>query len=53
VPEVCQDKRFDRHLVGGAQFVLVPAGAETHGHFTHLRAAIWKPYLAAFMKELD
>jgi homoserine O-acetyltransferase/O-succinyltransferase len=39
--------------IKGAQFVLVPAGAETHGHFTHLRAAIWKPYLAAFMKELD
>jgi len=31
----------------------VPASAETHGHFTHLRAAIWKPYLAAFPKELD
>ena len=39
--------------IKGAQFVLVPASAETHGHFTHLRAAIWKPYLAAFMKELD
>jgi homoserine O-acetyltransferase len=39
--------------IKGAQFVLVPAGTETHGHFTHLRAASWKPYLAAFMKELD
>jgi homoserine O-acetyltransferase/O-succinyltransferase len=39
--------------IKGAQFVLVPASAETHGHFTHLRAAIWKPYLAAFLKELD
>ncbi len=25
--------------IKGAQFVLVPASAETHGHFTHLRAA--------------
>jgi homoserine O-acetyltransferase len=39
--------------IKGAQFVLVPASAETHGHFTHLRAAIWKPYLAAFLKDLD
>ena len=39
--------------IKGAQFVLVPASKETHGHFTHLRAAIWKPYLAAFLKELN
>ncbi len=39
--------------IKGAQFVLVPASAQTHGHFTHLRAAIWKPYLAAFLKQLD
>lgn len=39
--------------IPGARFVLVPASAETHGHFTHLQAAIWKPYLAAFLKELD
>ena len=39
--------------IKGAQFVLVPAGKDTHGHFTHLRAAIWKPYLAAFLKELN
>ena len=38
--------------IKGAKFVLVPAGAATHGHFTHLSAAIWKPYLAAFLKEL-
>jgi homoserine O-acetyltransferase len=39
--------------IKGAKFVLVPAGPETHGHFTHLRAAIWKPHLAAFLKQLD
>jgi homoserine O-acetyltransferase len=38
--------------IKGAKFVLVPAGPETHGHFTHLRAAIWKPYLAEFMQSL-
>ena len=38
--------------IPGARFVLVPATAETHGHFTHLRAAIWKSHLAAFLKEL-
>ena len=35
-----------------ARFVLVPASAETHGHFTHLQAAIWKPHLAAFLAAL-
>lgn len=37
--------------IPGARFVLVPASAETHGHFTHLQAAIWKPHLAAFLEE--
>lgn len=39
--------------IPGAKFVLVPASAETHGHFTHLRAAIWKPHLAEFLKALE
>ena len=38
--------------IAGAKFVLIPASADTHGHFTHLRAAIWKPHLAAFLEEL-
>jgi homoserine O-acetyltransferase len=38
--------------IPGARYVLVPAGPETHGHFTHLRAAVWKPYLADFLKTL-
>ena len=25
---------------------------ETHGHFTHLRAKFWKPYVAEFLKDL-
>jgi homoserine O-acetyltransferase/O-succinyltransferase len=32
-----------------ARLVMVPASAATHGHFTHLRAAVWKNYLAEFM----
>jgi homoserine O-acetyltransferase/O-succinyltransferase len=39
--------------IKGAQFVLVPASKDTHGHFTHLRAAIWKPYLTTFLKGLN
>jgi homoserine O-acetyltransferase len=39
--------------ITGAQFVLVPTSAETHGHVTHLRAAIWMPSLAALLKELN
>jgi homoserine O-acetyltransferase len=35
-----------------AKLVIVPATVETHGHFTHLRAAFWKSHLAAFMKSL-
>jgi homoserine O-acetyltransferase len=39
--------------IPGAKVVLVPASAETHGHFTHMQAAIWKPHLAAFLAALD
>jgi homoserine O-acetyltransferase/O-succinyltransferase len=38
--------------IAHAQYVLIPASEKTHGHYTHLRAAIWKPRLAAFMKQL-
>jgi homoserine O-acetyltransferase len=36
-----------------AKYVLIPAGPETHGHYTYFRAAIWKSHLAAFMKSLE
>ena len=36
-----------------ATFVLVPAGPETHGHYTYFRAAMWKPYLAELMRSLE
>jgi hypothetical protein len=33
-------------------YVLTPYGRDTHGHFTHDYAAIWKPYLVEFMSGL-
>jgi homoserine O-acetyltransferase len=36
-----------------AKYMLIPAGPETHGHYTYFRAAIWKPYLVEFMKTLE
>jgi homoserine O-acetyltransferase len=33
-------------------YVLTPAGEDTHGHFTHYYATVWKPYLVKFMAEL-
>jgi homoserine O-acetyltransferase/O-succinyltransferase len=38
--------------IPGARYVLIPQSPETHGHYTHLRAAIWKPYLVEFLKTL-
>jgi homoserine O-acetyltransferase len=38
--------------IANAKLVIVPASKETHGHFTNLRAKVWKSYLADFMKEL-
>ena len=38
--------------IPNARYVIVPASAETHGHFTHLRAALWKQHLIDFLKEL-
>lgn len=34
------------------RYVLIPPSKETHGHFTHYYAAVWKPYLIEFMKTL-
>jgi homoserine O-acetyltransferase/O-succinyltransferase len=38
--------------IAHAQYVLIPGSEKTHGHYTHLRAAIWKSHLAEFMKQL-
>jgi homoserine O-acetyltransferase len=34
------------------RYVLIPAGPDTHGHFTHFYAAVWKKYLIEFMATL-
>jgi len=33
-------------------YVPTPSGKDTHGHFTHYYAAVWKPYLVKFMAAL-
>jgi homoserine O-acetyltransferase len=38
--------------IAHATYVLTPYSNETHGHFTHYYAAVWKPYLIEFMKTL-
>ena len=38
--------------IPGAQFVLVPASPETHGHQSLRYATLWRSYLAAFMAAL-
>ena len=38
--------------VPNARYSLIPASEETHGHFSHLRAAIWKDHLAEFLNAL-
>jgi homoserine O-acetyltransferase len=34
------------------RYVLIPAGPDTHGHFTHFYAELWKPFLIEFMETL-
>jgi len=38
--------------IANAKYVLIPQSPQTHGHYTHLRAAIWKPHLVEFLKTL-
>ncbi len=35
-----------------ARYQLIPAGSDTHGHFTYMQATLWKQHLAQFMREL-
>lgn len=35
-----------------ARYILVPASAKTHGHYTNLQAAVWKQHLAKFLDAL-
>jgi homoserine O-acetyltransferase/O-succinyltransferase len=38
--------------IPGARCVTVPAGPETQGHYTTMRAAVWKRHLAEFLDSL-
>ena len=38
--------------IPNARYVIIPAGPQTHGHFSYLRAALWKQHLIDFLKEL-
>jgi homoserine O-acetyltransferase/O-succinyltransferase len=38
--------------IKNARHVVIPAGPESHGHYSHLRAKLWKSHLAEFMKTL-
>jgi homoserine O-acetyltransferase len=50
-PQIASTEREIKRIPN-AKYVLIPASEETHGHFTHLRAAFWKAYVAEFLKEL-
>ena len=50
-PELGTVERAMKKVRDG-RYVLIPAGPDTHGHFTHYYAAIWKPHLIEFMKAL-
>jgi homoserine O-acetyltransferase len=39
--------------IPNAKHVVIPASRDTHGHYSYLRAALWKAHLAEFMKELE
>jgi homoserine acetyltransferase len=51
-PELGTVERAMKRVKHG-RYVLIPAGPDTHGHFSHFYAELWKPYLIEFMKTLD
>ena len=50
-PELGTVERAMRRVRHG-RYVLIPAGPDTHGHFSHYYATLWKPYLIEFMQTL-
>ena len=38
--------------IKNARHVVIPAGPESHGHYSHLRAKLWKSHLVELMKAL-
>jgi homoserine O-acetyltransferase len=47
-PELAIAEKLITRVKGG-NFVLIPAGPETHGHGTHTWAALWKQHLIALL----
>jgi len=50
-PELGTVERAKKSIADG-RYVVIPYGDQTHGHFTHYYAALWKPYLTTFMGTL-
>jgi homoserine O-acetyltransferase/O-succinyltransferase len=50
-PELGTVERAMQRVKHG-RYVLLPAGGQTHGHFTHYYAAVWKPYLTELLQSL-
>jgi hypothetical protein len=51
-PELGTVERAMKRVKRG-RYVLMPAGPDTHGHFSHFYAMLWKPYLIEFLASLD
>ena len=50
-PELGTVERAMKRVKHG-RYVLIPAGPDTHGHFSHFYAKLWKPYLIEFLRTL-
>ncbi|HEX5452844.1 MAG TPA: alpha/beta fold hydrolase [Stellaceae bacterium] len=50
-PELGTVERAMKRVKRG-RYVLIPAGSNTHGHFSHYYAELWKPYLIEFLATL-
>ena len=50
-PELGTVERAMKKIHDG-RYVLIPYSDQTHGHFTHYYAEVWKPYLISFMGSL-
>jgi homoserine O-acetyltransferase len=51
-PELGIAEREVKQIPNG-RFILLPISDQTRGHGTHTAAAVWKGYLAEFMKQTD
>ncbi len=49
-PELGTVERAMKRVKHG-RYVLIPAGPDTHGHFSHFYAKLWKPYLIEFLAD--